>query len=81
MINVPPTSAEEIVRAVKLGQELGLNFVYGGNVYGAGFEDTHCPKCGNLLIKRISFGAEIVVLSEEEKNKCGKCGEKIAGVF
>jgi pyruvate formate lyase activating enzyme len=81
MINVPPTSAEEIVRAVKLGQELGLNFVYGGNVYGAGFEDTHCPKCGNLLIKRISFGAEIVGLSEEEKNKCGKCGEKIAGVF
>jgi pyruvate formate lyase activating enzyme len=81
MINVPPTSAEEIVRAVKLGQELGLTYVYGGNVYGTGFEDTYCPKCGNLLIKRINFSAEITGLNEEEKNKCNKCGEKIAGVF
>ncbi|MFA5931023.1 MAG: AmmeMemoRadiSam system radical SAM enzyme [archaeon] len=77
MLNISPTSTEEITSAVKIGKESGLTFVYGGNV-NAGLSDTFCPKCKNLLIKRNNFNAKILGL---EKNKCNKCGEEIRGVF
>jgi len=40
-----------------LGKEEGLNYVYIGNVPGHPYENTYCPRCGALLIKRYSkFG-------------------------
>ncbi|MFA6420036.1 MAG: AmmeMemoRadiSam system radical SAM enzyme [archaeon] len=78
MTNVPPTTDKEIVVATKIGKENGLNFVYGGNLNNTELSSTFCPKCGNLLIKRIGFESEIIGL---EKDKCIKCGEKIKGVF
>jgi len=77
MYNVPPTTAEEIKRAIQIGKNAGLNYIYGGNVR-ADFEDTHCPKCNHLLIRRQGFGAEVIGL---EKNKCANCKEKIVGIF
>jgi pyruvate formate lyase activating enzyme len=77
MISVPPTSTIDVIRAVEIGKKNGLNFVYGGNVR-AGLENTFCPKCGHLVIKRFGYDAEIIGM---EKNKCSNCGEKIAGVF
>lgn len=77
MTNVPPTSSEELLRALKIGKEKGLEFVYGGNVLNEN-ENTICPKCNNLLIKRKGYSTEVVGL---EKNKCNNCGTILSGVF
>ncbi|MFA5125777.1 MAG: AmmeMemoRadiSam system radical SAM enzyme [archaeon] len=77
MNNVRPASSEEIMRAVRIGKETGLNFVYGGNIR-AGNENTYCPKCNTLLIKRDGFNAQVLELN---KGKCIRCGEKIKGIF
>lgn len=79
MAHLPPASAEKVMHAARIGKEAGLNFVYGGNLSGgAGLEDTSCPKCGSLLIRRAGFNSGIVGM---DGNKCVACGEKIKGIF
>jgi pyruvate formate lyase activating enzyme len=77
MNNVSPTNKEDVLRAVKIGKEKGLNFVYGGNISFSDSSNTFCPKCKNLLIKRENYFIE----SFMNKNKCINCGEIIPGVF
>jgi pyruvate formate lyase activating enzyme len=76
MNNISPTSSEDIFRAIEIGKEKGLNFVYGGNISGK--ENTFCPKCNSLLIERNGFNTKIFGI---KKNKCLECGEKIKGFF
>lgn len=79
MQNVPPTSEKEIVNAVNVGKENGLNFVYGGNLSSINdTSNTYCPKCGSLLIERNGFSANSIGL---KKGKCINCKEIIKGVF
>ncbi|MCX6803830.1 MAG: radical SAM protein, partial [Candidatus Diapherotrites archaeon] len=75
---LPPTSKDDILRAAKIGKNAGLNFVYSGNTTGTGFEDTFCPSCGKVLIKRAGFDSGIDGIN---KGKCIFCGEKIRGMF
>lgn len=72
-----PTPLEKLVRAVEIGKEEGLRYLYIGNVIGES-EDTLCPSCGKTLIKRNGlFVAESVI----DKGRCPYCGQKIAGIF
>ena len=42
--------------AAEMGKEEGLQFVYVGNLPGYAPDwETHCPKCGELLIERYGF--------------------------
>jgi pyruvate formate lyase activating enzyme len=82
MTNISPTSTNEIINAINIGKEVGLNYIYAGNVRGTNFESTFCPKCKFLLIKRNGYNTEIVGLHNEKKETfCKNCGEKIQGVF
>jgi len=56
-------------------REVGLNYVYIGNVPGHPYENTYCPKCHELLIKRFSF--EIVKWSLTKNMQCPACGTSI----
>jgi len=76
MMDVPRTSAETLVRAREIGVEVGLKYVYTGNIPGLEGENTYCP-CGELVIKRVGFG----VRRNDEGGKCSGCGATIAGVF
>ena len=69
----PPTPMESLRRAYELARER-LDFVYLGNVAGPLGRDTFCPRCGELLVRRAGFRAEIVGLSGE---RCGRCGEAV----
>ena len=77
----PPTPVETLVRAAEIGQESGLRYVYAGNLPGRvkSLEDTHCPRCGTLLIKR--FGYTIGEYNITAQGTCAKCGEKQPGVW
>ena len=68
------TPVETLERAVKIAKEEGLHYVYIGNVPGHEFDNTHCPKCGELLIERYGFS---VTRYELKDKQCPKCGTKI----
>jgi len=69
---LPPTDLGKLQRAKELALEAGLKYVYLGNLLEE--EDTLCPNCGSILIKRIGFSSQTKGL--EEGGKCKKCGEK-----
>ncbi|MEW6049654.1 MAG: AmmeMemoRadiSam system radical SAM enzyme [Candidatus Zixiibacteriota bacterium] len=50
-----------------------LKYVYLGNIASAAGSDTHCPSCGNLLVSRTGYHAQVVGL---EGTKCGNCGRE-----
>jgi len=68
--HLPETPVETIQKAYKIGKEIGLKYVYTGNVPGLPSEDTFCPKCNSLTIDRTGY-----LINRYDKNgKCRKCG-------
>ena len=74
MRDIPPTPLKTLLKAYKMAKENGLKYVYLGNVPHGEYENTYCPKCGNLLIERHGFNARVVGIKD---GKCSKCGTKI----
>lgn len=63
-------------RAVKIADDY-LKYVYIGNVSHER-ENTFCPKCKNVAIKRIGFRVlEFNLERKKDEFSCKKCGEKI----
>ncbi len=76
MLDVPRTSVETLRRARTIGLEAGLRYVYEGNVPGEGGENTYCPECEGLLIKRFGFSIETNRL---KNGTCPACGARQDG--
>lgn len=73
----PPTPLATLRKAREIGLATGLNYVYEGNVPGEGGENTSCPSCKVLLIKRYGF----TICSNRIKNgMCPDCGTTIPGI-
>jgi pyruvate formate lyase activating enzyme len=81
MTGPPATPAETIRRAVGIGRAAGLHFVYGGNLAGqvGDLENTYCPRCRGLLIRRTGFRVRQNRITAD--GKCPDCGTGIAGVW
>ncbi|VVB58381.1 Radical SAM superfamily protein [Candidatus Anstonella stagnisolia] len=82
MQDLPPTEERTLLRAREIAKEEGLEYVYVGNTNLPDVENTYCPKCNELLVKRNGFSIEKNVFEKlsgkEKKNpKCPKCGHKI----
>ena len=75
MPNLSPTPLETLKMAYEIGKKAGLKYVYLGNVQTETGENTYCPKCGNLAIRR--FGYEIEILGVDKRSQCSKCGEDL----
>ena len=69
--HAPVTTPQAILQAIEIGREAGLKYIYAGNMHTGDFEDTLCPECGNVVIKRSAFSAKKINLSG---NACGECG-------
>lgn len=75
----PATPPESITRAAEIGKQAGLNFIYTGNIRGTNSqENTICPNCGNLLIRRNGFTIRSNNIAD---GHCPKCMATIPGVF
>ncbi|MDH5462457.1 MAG: AmmeMemoRadiSam system radical SAM enzyme [Candidatus Bathyarchaeota archaeon] len=74
--DIPSTSRKTLEEACDVAKEVGLHYVYMGNVPGHRCENTFCPGCGELLVKRFSF--DVVKWSLTEDMRCPECGETIA---
>jgi pyruvate formate lyase activating enzyme len=72
------TPIPKLEQARQIGIDEGLRFVYLGNVPGHPAENTHCPRCGKLLIERRNYQTLQYNL---KGNKCTFCNETIAGCF
>jgi pyruvate formate lyase activating enzyme len=72
----PGTPVDSIHRAVEIGREAGLRYVYAGNVPGDMYENTLCPACGAVAIGRVGYST-VVNLDED---KCASCGQQLAVV-
>jgi pyruvate formate lyase activating enzyme len=75
--DIPPTPVSTLRKAREIGLSVGLHFVYMGNVPGEG-EDTFCPSCGKVLIKRYGF---YVLKKDLQEGHCPHCGAAIPGVW
>lgn len=47
------TGEDRIYEAYQIGKDAGLRYVYVGNIPGDQKENTYCPKCGELAIRRM----------------------------
>lgn len=77
LIDKPRTPVSTLRKAVEIGYSAGLRYVYEGNVPGEG-ENTLCPRCKNLLIKRIGYR---VLENKIADAKCPSCGSAIEGIW
>jgi pyruvate formate lyase activating enzyme len=74
------TQAATLLRAVEIGAEAGLKYIYAGNAPGqvGRWENTWCHSCGELLIERDAYHIQQVNLKD---GRCPKCETAIPGVW
>jgi len=75
LTDIPSTPIETLEKAYTTAKEAGLNYVYAGNVPGHPYENTYCPNCNELLIKRFSF--QITKWNLTKDMRCPACGQQI----
>jgi pyruvate formate lyase activating enzyme len=74
--NAPPTEPALLLRTAQRAREK-IRFVYTGNIT-SGENNTHCCKCGALLVRRRGYHVETAGLAAaaagEKKYRCVGCG-------
>lgn len=76
MTSQPPTSEKILMNTKAMGEEIGLDYIYIGNV--AGVYGTRCKKCGQDLLIRMGYQTRIVGL--DNVGCCTECGTSVDGV-
>jgi pyruvate formate lyase activating enzyme len=76
--DLPPTPVETMQLAERVGREAGLHFVYLGNVFTEDGQNTRCPGCGQVLIRRMGFSRPTVRLTGP---RCPQCGRTVPVVL
>jgi len=73
------TRPEDLLRAAAIGREAGLRYVYAGNLPGmvGDFEDTRCPECDQLLVKRYGYFVESYRVTAD--GRCPSCKAAVPG--
>jgi len=71
--DVPDTPVETLEKGYKIGKEIGLKYVYTGNVPGLPSENTICPKCGTIAINRMNY----IIHRHDKEGLCPKCDENL----
>lgn len=79
LTNLPPTPIETLEEARNIALKTGLRYVYLGNVAGHPAENTYCPRCAKVLVRR--YGYAILENNIIKNGKCPACGESIPGIW
>ncbi len=75
MKHTPPTPVETLENAIEIAEDLGMDYVYCGNVPGHQNENTYCPDCGKVVIKRRGF--RVMEKNLNSYGGCTNCGYEI----
>jgi pyruvate formate lyase activating enzyme len=73
------TQPRDLLRAVRIGKDAGLKYIYAGNLPGivGDQENTRCHGCGETLIRRRSFLVQDYQITAE--GNCPACNTAIPG--
>ncbi|MHA2171226.1 MAG: AmmeMemoRadiSam system radical SAM enzyme [Candidatus Kariarchaeaceae archaeon] len=73
------TNSNDLLEAAKIGEKVGLHYIYAGNIPGrvGKWEDTKCPSCNKTVVER--KGYEVFNYSISTDGKCKECSHPIAG--
>jgi len=71
LAHLSATPIKTLERAIDLGHEAGLHFVYVGNVPGHAGENTYCPSCHRLVVRRTGYAVEDAALRGTYCDMCG----------
>ncbi|NCC50135.1 MAG: AmmeMemoRadiSam system radical SAM enzyme [Spartobacteria bacterium] len=78
MRNLPPTPEKTLLRAREIARSEGLDFVYIGNLISEDGENTYCPSCARLLVKRKRY---TVLANHIKDGRCAYCDREIYGIW
>jgi len=67
-----PTPLVFLYNAYDIAKDVGLKHVYIGNLHSTDYDDTYCPKCSKLVIKRKILGIQELFL--DSNGNCKYCG-------
>lgn len=76
--NLPPTSVSTLEMAREIALEAGIHFCYVGNVPQHPGENTYCPNCNQIVIKRSGY---FILANNLINGKCKNCKHQIPGVW
>ena len=76
--NLPPTPVKTMEEARRVAIDAGLFYVYLGNVPGHEGNNTFCPSCKKVLIKRTGY---LITENNLTGSRCKSCGHEIAGIW
>ena len=69
------TPIELLYKAYTIAKDVGLKYIYLGNVPTTEYDNTYCPKCSKLVIKRRVLGIKDLYL--DSNGNCKFCGYPI----
>ncbi|WP_066633174.1 AmmeMemoRadiSam system radical SAM enzyme [Labilibacter marinus] len=72
------TSIELLQEIYTIAKDLGMEYVYLGNVPQAEYNATYCSNCNSKLIAR---NRSVIEFREFKKGICSNCGSSIVGVW
>ena len=72
--DLSPTPVETLRMARAVGEEAGLQFVYLGNIDESGGENTFCPSCGAVAIRRSGY---TILARNMREGVCARCGAEL----
>ena len=78
LTQVHSTKPSTLLRIRERALEIGLKYVYVGNIFNEEASSTYCHNCKSLLVRRNWYNTAVVNLSS---GYCNNCGEAIPGVF
>lgn len=67
--HLPPTNPNFIEEIQTASRQIGLQFVYAGNLPHSTLENTYCPQCGQLMIERDGYQ----IKRFDRQGKCSSC--------
>ncbi len=76
--NLPRTPVATLEKARDIAMAEGLHFAYVGNVPGHPGNHTYCPKCGEIVIRRLGMS---VAANTLRNGACPSCGHPIPGLW
>ena len=72
-MKIPATPISSLESAYQIATEHGILYPYIGNVQGHKYEQSYCPRCKTMIIKRDRFVADVLLVN----GSCQRCGYQV----